>query len=288
MKIGYKKKKQIKFNKTKKKIKNARSVLKYVDIIEFDFSSQCTRKCVFCDPGIPRRRRQNKILLDYKLHKNILLEIFLLEPNFNGVLSYCGHGEPTLHPQLNFFLQDARKILPFSKVVLFTNGDKFNRNICDYIDKFVDIVVFDNYDDNVGKSVSNYMVKYNLSNKIRCRDHVGKKRKYNSRAGCVFNPYKKRYDNCFCPQRKLFLAAEGYWLLCCQDYQHKIVFENMGLIDFLTCSKRKNILSDLLKTRKKNILCSRCEIRISPKRGNRRSYGVNPPSLKKIKRLNMK
>jgi len=269
----------------KKDIKKAKRIFVYVSEIEFDLSSQCTRMCSFCTPGIPKHRRTTKIFLSKKKHSKILKDIILIDKSYNGALTYCGHGEPTLHPDLNLFFQDAKKMLPNSKVMLYTNGDTFNEKLCKSIYNFVDIVVYDNYDDTVGKKVMAYAIKFNILDKMRCRDHVRGKVYYTSRASTVFSPNIVRSDNCFCPQSKLFFAAEGYWLLCCEDYTQDMKFKHMGLIDFLVSKKRNKILFKLSKGRNDITLCSKCEIRMGHSGGRNIDYGSWYAKLSSIGRL---
>jgi len=264
-------------------IKESKKFLHNIDVIEFDMTTSCTRKCTFCAPGIPVGRREKRIFLDHKQHVDILKQIVLIDRDYHRKIVYCGHGEPTLHPQLGLFLQNTKKIVKNSKIMLSTNGDTFDKQLCLNIRDFVDVVVFDNYDDRVGKRVLEYAIQYNILDKIRCKDHVGTKIGYSSRAGSVFTPNKIRYDNCFCPQRKLFCAAEGYWLLCCQDYAQTVKFKDIKLIDFLTDHRWNRIISMLSKKRGDVNPCKKCEIRM-PKHP-RQHIGDNWPRIDTINRL---
>jgi len=183
-------------------------------LVEFDLSSACTRKCPFCSPGIPKHRRENPVYL----HPGIIFAtcMELVINDFKGCIALCGHGEPTMHPDLIKISVEIKRILPRNSLVLFTNGDLLTVNLLNEL--MVDKIIFDCYDFPTGKKVKETVLKSNKVDKVFCIDHARGVRKFNSRAGAVYASVCNNKP-CDFMARKVFLTAEGDWITCCNDYK---------------------------------------------------------------------
>jgi len=191
-------------------------------LVEFDLASQCTRKCSFCSPGIPKWRRAKPRFLDVDLHARVCKDLAesLWESKDNWLV-YCGHGEPLLHPHLVRLLRDARRILPEVSLAVYTNGDLLTRELCCAFEAVdLDCLIWDIYDAKIAKQVPTIIAQSPLDpERVRIIDHISVTCGYSSRAGTVrkaMDIYEK--TPCRFPEGKLFFTFHGYWLLCCEDY----------------------------------------------------------------------
>ena len=189
-------------------------LVKNLRLVEFDLSSACTRECSFCSPGIPKHRRENPVYLSQAIIFATCMELALND--FKGCVVLCGHGEPTMHPDLIKISIEIKRILPHNSLMLFTNGDLLTVNLLNDLD--VDKIIFDCYDFPTGEKVKEIVLKSNKVDKVFCIDHARGVRHFNSRAGSI-RPTECVNRQCDLMTKKAFLSAEGDWITCCNDYK---------------------------------------------------------------------
>jgi len=231
--------------------------------IEFDPSSGCTRRCWFCDPGIPPERRSNVVNMPLDIFTKQIDQIKALIPDYKHNIIFCGQGEPLLNPDLVHMVKYARESLPKCRVVVYTNGDILDEELLIQLYDNMDLMIYDNYCNIEGKRIKNIAVKVDKEKKILCVDHVNSSYRYYSRAG---NIYKLNSSNmitapCIKPLHNIFMAAEGYWLICCNDYKQawKLAYDFNELIEAFD----ENIeLKKLINESRSGFLpCHYCEMR---------------------------
>lgn len=233
--------------------------------IEFDCSADCTRRCWFCYPACPTERRNKNIRLSLKDHNRQVDSIKEVIPEYKYDLLYCGnHGEPLMNDSLLDMVVYSRINLPNSNVVVFTNGDLLTEKRFNSISPYINWMVFDNYDNCVGRKVLNIANKCDDGYKILLIDNVNKSRQYQTRAGNLLE-HKKEVCNSPCRwfELKLFYAAEGYWLICCQDSKHEYIYKG-DFNDYMKHIIDSDPLQKLKSKQRKHLMpCKYCEMNIS-------------------------
>lgn len=191
-------------------------LVRYVDI---EASSGCTRKCSFCDPGVPKIRRTNPAFISLDIVSQICNELKQWE--YDGSIILAGHGEPMMHPHIDEIIGICKSI--GVNVVIFTNGDLLTDKTYNKIIG-ADEIVYDQYtkDDKLCK-----LLKTIIGSKLGVRHQYTDEAKsaFNSRCGAVWMPTKEQFDKvkysgCQCIQSKICIAADGYWYSCCMDIKH--------------------------------------------------------------------
>jgi organic radical activating enzyme len=215
-----------------------RPILKYKDYsiitqkcFEIEMSSGCTRKCLFCYPGVNKERRNNPVYLDENRYEEVINEIYTFPENEKRWIEYAGHGEPLSHPQIKEMLLYTRKTLPKINLFIITNGDLLTEELCFLFKEIhVEQILLDYYGklNNIDpkEKILNMIKKsgFNLRN-FYFMDHTKRKSsKYRSRCSNLFIPKdleKYRNIKCYRPYDFLFLSAEGEWVLCGEDLKHE-------------------------------------------------------------------
>jgi hypothetical protein len=222
-------------------------------LIEIEPTEGCNLGCSFCGlRGIRERGTKPWNFMSLETAKDIAKKI--KNSGWNSRVCFCGHGEPTLNPNLIEIIKIFRKELPKHKFQLICNGYGFKHGIFDIKDflktlselNFND-VVFDVYSDNgdwtaVEEVLNDYEVKvigkdgesFNYSKQkpmrvalyplnvdvkmLRIMDnHCG------AAAPLDFSP-KTVNKRCEKPFRYLFIRWNNSVCLCCDDFrgQYKI------------------------------------------------------------------
>lgn len=236
-------------------------------LVEFDVSSECTRACAFCAPkgsAIAKRRRK-KLRLGLERHDKVVRR--LREAGYDRpdrCLVYAGHGEPLLHPRLLDMMAAARRELPRVRIGIYTNGDKLSADVLSAFGALQVDVVFDNYDDETGQAVYAAMQASTISReRVRCMDHVGARRVYFSRCGTV-GEAEQCEDPCSGPRDRLFLASDGTWRLCCEDYEWITSSPAEGPLELNADEAFAKLRDDLVAGNRQEVgakICRKCDRR---------------------------
>jgi organic radical activating enzyme len=235
-----------------------------VTVVEFEPASGCTRRCRFCDPGVPRHRRDTPVTLDLGVLSKVCQE--LVSWKFNGIICLAGHGEPLMHP-------NTKEVIRICKTVgvdvhLYTNGDLLSPDRYADIED-VDVIQYDQYSKN--DTTIGPLLSSRLKNKVSLRPqyaaHV--QARFNSRCGAVWIPTKEqlervKYTGCQCIQTKICMASDGTWYCCCMDIRHTHQWPG-GLFDLFRNEEYLEMRRELRKNgppdmpRKKFKVCKLCE-----------------------------
>lgn len=203
--------------------------------VEFDVSPRCTRKCSFCAPGIPPARRAMKSIgLTAVAHLAVILQLRELGyDRSDRTVSYCGHGEPLMNPQLFRMIADTRKYLPNCRVQIYTNGDMLTPEMCCRMEVLsLDSLIVDLYDEKAAKRLPAIIRESSLyPGVVSVIDHVREKVRYSTRCSSVAKPSAIPSEPCDFIRKKLFVTDDGQgmdgwgFLTCCEDYARETFFK---------------------------------------------------------------
>ncbi|HUU31113.1 MAG TPA: radical SAM protein [Phycisphaerae bacterium] len=235
--------------------------------IEVELTAACTRSCAFCAPGLLEGRREASPSLGRLRFFDLVDELASLQ--YDGVLTFCGWGEPTLHEEFEDFVADAWRRLPKARLRIFTNGDYAAKalralaffdevRVSVYEPQGWDIVLFER------------LLARGRHPGLRIDDHRGHGPiAYTTRAGNV-KPYppeyevrlaRRRHTPCEWFRTQLFLSAEGHWVTCCNDMKQIHTWEG-GIADLFSDPDylaMRRALADPAVDRRTLEPCSKCE-----------------------------
>ncbi len=198
----------------------------FFSIIEIETTTECNRKCVYC-PNYKYDR--GKHLMSEKLFKKIIDELSSI--NFRGRVSSHFYGEPLLDKRLPVLLKHVREKLPFSSIVIFSNGDYLT---IDLFHKLIESGVNQFCITEHGGSMSKNMRK--LMDYIKDKPHLDDKLFYFkltpetplfNRGGLVDPPVVIKFEKCRAPSDVVVIDYKGNVVLCCNDYLSSVVFGNL-------------------------------------------------------------
>lgn len=202
-------------------------------MVEIEPVAWCTRRCDFCFPARIESRARAKIALTAERHSKLMRG--LAEAEFDGQVVYCGqYSEPLLHEGIADFVREARQTLPSATVICYTNGDLANVERLNALSEAgLQQLIFDLYDDETADrfAASLYSSRMDPAT-VTFIDHVRTPPPYFSRGARIVNLIGDGITPapCFLPASKLFMSAEGAWIICCEDYGHKTA-GRFGTID---------------------------------------------------------
>lgn len=218
-------------------------------MIEIEPTEGCNLGCSFCGlRGIREKGTKPWKMMSVDDAHEIAIKI--KESGWNSRICFCGHGEPTINPDLLEIIKVFRKHLPKHKMQLICNGYGFKHDIFDikeFLDELKSInfndVVFDVYSENgdwtaiqnvldeypvvvIGKDgepfnydkkgmrVALYPTEVDSKSKIlRVMDnHCG---------AAAPQDYSEKVvsKRCEKPFRYLFIRWDGLVCLCCDDFR---------------------------------------------------------------------
>lgn len=96
--------------------------MKLFSAIEIEINSHCNLSCSYCPNSIEKRIEQG--LMTIELYQKIIQD--LQELNFQGRISYDFYNEPTLSPDLIYFITYAKTKLLNITIELYSNGTKID------------------------------------------------------------------------------------------------------------------------------------------------------------------
>ena len=235
--------------------------------IEIEPTEGCNLGCSFCGlRGIREKGTKPWKYLTVENAKEIALKI--RRQRWKSKIMFCGHGEPTLNPQLLEIIKIFRWELPFNDMSMFTNGKGFKngnfeiKNFCDELNKigFNDII-FDVYSKNGdwnivenikdeypitimgeqsdGKVFSNKILKDRLRiilYPLELPNHPNWRKLQNHCGAAAPLDYSKKNTKCTKLFRELFIRWDGNVSLCCDDFRGQYFICNF-LDEKYTCEE---------------------------------------------------
>tara|TARA_B100000029_G_scaffold470738_1_gene509803 strand:- start:11112 stop:12017 length:906 start_codon:yes stop_codon:yes gene_type:complete len=207
--------------------------------IELSLIDVCNRTCSFCpksDPAVaPDTYNKMEIVLIKKLIKD------LKKINFQGAFSFCGYGEPLLHPNI---IEISNALGEFWAIEVVTNGDPLNiDNIIKLYNSKITKVVVSMYDGPEQLSQFKKLMKdANIpDNFLVLRDRWHKGEEFSdyitNRAGTVTSgkqveAAKLSSKKCFYPAYHAQIDWNGDCYLCPHDWQRRNTLGNIMQKEF--------------------------------------------------------
>jgi len=236
-------------------------VLNEILFFEIEPATNCTRKCSFCYQEHMSDRYTNPVHLSMKKHNHLIDSIYQIDSMYSSPIIYCGIGEPLLNNSLLKMFKYTRKKFNNSDIILYTNGDVFTDKTYQEVSPYVNLIIYDNYDNKIGQKIYNIALS-NDTRKIVCIDHVNIERKYTSRAGNVpkYKPKRIPKNGCNKFEKHIFYTASGNFVLCCNDMKN-VTKKRISLKQYLQYIKTDINLSKLRRSRLDSFdLCASCEL----------------------------
>lgn len=228
-------------------------------LIEIEPTEGCNLGCSFCGlRGIREKGTKPWKMMTIEDAKIIARKI--KESNWSSRICFCGHGEPTINPNLLEIIRIFRKELPKNKMQLICNGYGFKHGVFDigyFLNQLELIgfndVVFDVYSDNGDwTAIQDVLDKYDV--KVIGKD--GEAFNYDKNKGMRVALYPTDVDvkmlrimdnhcgaaspqdysekvtskRCEKPFRYLFIRWNGLVCLCCDDFRGQYRIGNV--LDF--------------------------------------------------------
>lgn len=220
--------------------------------IEFNISSYCNLNCIFC-PEKPKQRED----MPFSLFRKSIQD--LMEIDFNGLLSFSGFCEPTLHPEIENFVRYVDQNLN-CEIILNTNGTTLDQNKIDVYENIgIKCVVVSAYSEEILESV-----KTIKSNIISIQDRFSDTSFINNRGGYFAHNNKTLNQPCYYPFYMIYIDYNGDVLFCCHNFNKKSVLgnvKNSSINDIINGESLYNIRLKLSQCKRYEIdSCRYCNV----------------------------
>ena len=219
--------------------------------IEINLTELCDRTCSFC----PRSSGYPNLNLNLSITNAIEIRKKIDEYDFDGWVSLCGQGEPTLNKHFNELVNIFAENKKY-KLRLTTNGHKFEKHDVNVLNK-LDRLVVSVYESENHEFFDEQIQKLSIP-KIELRKQYENEEKFNNCGGFFNSDVVNR--PCNIPSEKMYIDWDLNIRLCCHDWKEKKI---MG-------SLQKNSIHDIWNNAIFN------EYRIHLLKGHR--YKLNPCS----------
>ena len=201
--------------------------------IELSLIDTCNRTCSFC----PKSNEQIAPNTHQKMERVLIEKLCsdLKKINFNGAFCLCGYGEPLLHKDHIFIINELAKI---GQVEIITNGDTINdEKLREIYSSNASRLLISLYDGSVQLKKFQEMIERNKIPKdfviLRDRWYSDKKDfgvKLTNRVGTVSigNQDKIQINKkCYYTSYQLLIDWNGDVFLCPQDWQRRVTMGNI-------------------------------------------------------------
>ena len=208
--------------------------------VELSLIDTCNRTCFFC----PRSNKQIAPNTNQKMERILIekLSSDLKKINFDGAFCLCGYGEPLLHKDHIFIINELAKI---GQVEIITNGDTINdKKLREIYSSSASSLLISLYDGSVQLKKFQNMIERNKIPKdfviLRDRWYSDKKDygvKLTNRVGTVSVGNQPDYKNylktkCFYTTYQALIDWNGDIFLCPQDWQRRQTMGNIMQTNF--------------------------------------------------------
>ena len=229
--------------------------------VEIEINHDCNQRCSYCPNSVGVRKERGQMSL--KTYTMIMHQ--LQELNFEGRISYEFFNEPMLHHEFSDIVRVTKRMLPKSKVVLYTNGTLLNKdNFYSLLDEGIDHF-------NVTKhmGVENYHfdemynklpVKYKEKIRYLNYDEI-----YITNRGGIMNEIINNTSPvtpCYIPTRVIVITVKGNVLPCYEDFYQQNVMGNVNdshIKDIWDSARYVRFRRDLRRCQRyKYITCKKC------------------------------
>lgn len=233
--------------------------------IEIETNTSCNRRCSHCPNSIyDRGLIENEQLMPPVLFHKIIDELSELE--YNGKISPVFYGEPLLDGRIEGFMRYARKKLPDSHILIYTNGDfltpgKYFELVEAGVDEFLVTQHAEDIPAGIKKLNSHFGGKPGLPVPITYQTFTPETELYN-RGGLLHVPAKNPVPGCAYEWiMRIVIDYKGDVILCNNDYFGSVTFGNLQeekLIDIWMNQKYRDIRKRLRDQQYTLPLCRKC------------------------------
>ena len=237
--------------------------LDFFKVVELETTTACNRTCSYCPNSVfDRGSIHNENLMEEATFRTIVDQLASL--GFWGRLSPHFYGEPLLDKRLPELMAYARKRLPYTKLVIFTNGDLLAPTV---------------YDTLLEAGVDGFLVTQhgpkpppNIVRLRRHRDEQGARvpldyrvftseTELSNRAGLVDHAALETKTDCSLPSENVTIDYQGNVILCCNDYHSTVTFGNVReqhLAEIWRSEKYKTLRRNLRHGDFELEICKKC------------------------------
>ena len=209
---------------------------KMFNVIEFETTTYCNRKCNYC-PNVDFERfaDNNNFLMEEQVFETLIGQ--LKDLNFNGLISPHLYGEPLSDHRMTDWVPYIKKNLPDTKLKIFNNGYYLNKdNFYNFINLGVDIFYISKHSKSLKKPCRELLESLEPEFKSKhillqdfYKDFHQNQKMFTNRGGAVAlneEIEKKPPVNCSYATYPV-INALGDLVLCCQDFHNNYVFGNI-------------------------------------------------------------
>ena len=229
-----------------------------IEAAEIEVNTDCPRRCTYCPNSVPELRIKRQ--MERSVFDRVLEE--LSKAAFVGRLSFHLYSEPLLRDDLEDLISYARKILPRSFLVLFSNGDLLTTSrYGTLLEAGIDRLFVTRHD------------ARNLPRRPFQEVQFSSALTLTSRAGTVHAVGSPLESRCYAPTEMLIVTVDANVLLCHEDGQKKTVIGNLmwQSLEEVWWSPDLQRMRSLLKEGRRSEaseICRRCDLRKYAIRGN--------------------
>ncbi|RLD64018.1 MAG: hypothetical protein DRJ01_02105 [Bacteroidetes bacterium] len=223
-------------------------------VIELNLLNYCNRSCSFCPSIVPATKKEMSPLT----YLSVILQ--LRNMGFEGLLSFSGFSEPTLHTDLYYYIDMKNKFIPNAHLTMNTNGDFLTDDIIDLLfKKGIDDICISVYEKETLKKFDNKrIIEYN-NKRLVFKDRFSNEDFVNNRAGSLFSIEKPLKNICYYPYYSIYVDYNGDILFCPHDYNKTIVLGNILNNDSLLDTWNGKEINKIRGNRN-HLPCSNCDV----------------------------
>ena len=209
---------------------------KMFNVIEFETTSYCNRKCSYC-PNVDFERfgDDDDFFMKEKVFHTLINQ--LEELNFNGLISPHLYGEPMSDHRMLSWSKYIKERLPNSRLKIVTNGDFLNeKNFFEYLSAGVDVFYISKHAKALKKpcrellqNLDKNQIKKHILVQDFYADFYENQKMFTNRGGSIGldeGNKKKPPVNCSYATYPV-INTYGDLILCCQDFHNKYIFGNI-------------------------------------------------------------
>ena len=231
--------------------------------INIETTTACNRQCEYCPNSLfDRSRPEAAVKMPTPLYESIIRQ--LAEIRFEGRISPHGYGEPLLDERLPDLVACTHRLLPRSRVWIYTNGDYLTPlRYQKLVDAGVDRFVISQHSKEMSPAIRD------LFSYIECNGRqvdilymrMEKGLMPLSNRGGLVSPGLRLSPRCGDPDNPLVIDASGYVVLCANDYHGRVKLGNVGesrLLDIWQSREFKDIRRGLRSRKYTLPICLSC------------------------------
>lgn len=249
-------------------------------IVEFNIFGNCNRDCGFCPVSDTSFYKKTKDAMSVELYEKIIND--LSDIDYKGKILYSAFCEPLLHKKIDELIAISKRILPWCRVEIVTNGDLLTaKKLKSLFEAGLDTISISMYDGaHQIQYFTNMMSELSLSD-----EQVVLRRRYfdgqnygitiSNRAGLVdSNQYRDASEkkvielplkeNCYYPFYMTLIDYNGDMLLCPHDWRKTTAIGNLAnehIWKLWSSNKKLESIREMLsKDNRSFVPCGTCDV----------------------------